>query len=49
MKEFIPERVENIVGEEEKGSDCLPEFLLFPQFFQKLSFPGVVKSMDSKE
>ena len=35
-------RVENIVGKGENA--CYQHFLLFPQGFQKLSFPEVLKA-----
>ena len=38
---FILERVENIVGKGEYAGD--KHFLLFPQCFQQLSFPEVLK------
>ena len=38
---FILERIENSVGKGE--STDYPHFLLFPQCFQKLSFPDVLK------
>ena len=40
---FVLGRVENIMGKGENAGYQL--FLLFPQYFQKLSFPGV-KSQD---
>ena len=38
---FVMGRVENIVGKGENAGD--EHFLLFPQCFQKLSFPDVLK------
>ena len=38
---FVFGRVENIVGKGENAG--YQHFLLFPQCFQKLSFPGVLK------
>ena len=38
---FVLERVENIVGKEENAG--YQHFLLFPQSFQELSFPGLLK------
>ena len=41
MREFLHERVENIVG---KGAKCwLPAFSPFPTMFSKTSFQGPLK------
>ena len=40
----VVNRVENIVGKGENAG--YQHFLLFPQWFQKASFLGVVKSLD---
>ena len=45
MMIFVFDRVENIVGNGENAG--YQHFLLFPQCFQKASFLGVVKSLDS--
>ena len=41
MEIQISDRVENIVGKEEIAR--YEQFLLFPQFFEKLSFVDVLK------
>ena len=41
LENILGRRLENIVGKRENAGD--QHFLLFPQCFQKLSFPEVLK------
>ena len=38
MAEFVPDKVENNMGKGE--NPVYQHFLLLPQYFQKISFPG---------